>query len=192
MEHFKIIHPTKTGGTYVSDTLVAHNIIPPPSDHHDPICRLYPNPIITLRDPSHRFKSMYKYWRFGGQKYSGGKPTGSVDDFIYAITTDRSQLHTSCTWGAHAEPQTHWISPQDFSNTIIVRYTEDMSIQLTKLLEYLKIPVGIISSCRINKSNGSDFNLTNDQQIFVDTFYQKDFELWHKVNNNPDLFRHVI
>lgn len=33
---------------------------------------------------------------------------------------------------------------------------------------------------------GDDFELTKKQKIFVENFYQKDFELWN------DVFRYVI
>ena len=193
MEGFKLIHPTKTGGTYICDTLHAHTLIAKPAGHHVPVCGQHPKPIISVREPFDRFKSMYKYWRFGGNKYGvSGRKDGSVDDFIKAITTCRHKLKTLHTWEVHFKPQAHWITPDDYSKTIVVRYKDDMSEQLQKLLEYLKISCDTLSSSRINTSLGDDFELTKEQKIFVENFYQKDFELWNDVSNRPSLFKCVI
>lgn len=193
MECFKLIHPTKTGGTYICDTLYAHKLIPKPRGHHGPVCDQHPNPIISLREPVDRFKSMYKYWRFGGYKYGASdREGGSVDDFIDAITSASHELNTNHTSNMHVKPQTYWIKPSDYSKTIVVRYTDDMSSQVKKLLEYLEITSDSISSDRINKSMGDDFELTREQKIFVENFYQEDFDLWSDVSHRPSLFKHVI
>lgn len=175
------------------------------SDHH--------SPIIFLRDPVSRFVSMYNYWKNGSEKF---KRTGkevmlgkykhmttevrkrfdryTLDEYIDLVKTNSKKLTVTFTWDAHYAPQTTWISPGDYSKTIVVLYEEDLWPKVKELLEYIQVPLPEI---RMGKINVSKKSVTVDDLEprhidWIKQHYACDYELIESCIHHKTAFRKVI
>ena len=65
---YTFVHPTKSGGTSLLNTILAHY-----SEYFKEMGHKYTcneeNPVIVIREPFDRFLSMFNYWKYGSEKY---------------------------------------------------------------------------------------------------------------------------
>ena len=98
-------------------------------------------------------------------------------------------------WEVHYDPQSNWIKKDVYSNTIVIKYEEDLNNKIIDLLKYLNIEN---KGIRLEKSNitrklENEKVILDDEDIaFIKEKYKDDFELLDDLNNHPELFLHVI
>jgi hypothetical protein len=200
---YTFIHPTKNGGTsceiyfdkYYKEFITGIG--------HSTLCGNSNNSIIIIRDVVDRFKSMYKYWKYGAidthfkrdyefiKKYKNY----TIKDFILLIKNqNKEHLHVIFTWSQHFEKQVKWINNTDYKNIIIIKYEKNLNEKINKLISFLNIPNQNITLPIMNISN--DYNekiiLDNSDMDFIKEYFKEDFELLDNINNNPELFKIVI
>ena len=195
------VHPTKCGGTAVENFLYENyrnffNL----NKGHGPTCLNHNNSVIIVRDPVDRFKSIYKYWKYGSgvnirdetflKKYSDV----NVKQFIQFMKNNNTEhLFRGCTWDVHIRPITYWIKKTQLRNIIVLKYQKDINPSIQKLLHLLKIPTTskIVPHFNVTK-NKEKIVLDDDDIAFIREYYKTDYALWDKINNEPTLFRCVI
>lgn len=199
---YNFVHPTKCGGTAVEDFLHENyqqyfQLI----KGHGQTCLNHNNPIIIVRDPIDRFKSIYKYWKYGSDKFMRRKEFNdkfgniTIKGFIQLLLQNKTDaLYKGYTWDLHFKPITHWIKKTKLSNIIILKYQKDIDSSVQKLLQTLNIETVPKNVSHVNITQKIDEKILLDKQdiAFIQYYYQSDFELWDKINNQPELFRHVI
>ena len=114
----------------------------------------------------------------------------------------------------HTKPQFFWLENCDLKNITVIKYTKENLLEKfkdvvyehitkTKTLlydqsdifkkksknVYTKEKINITKFDRDEKDN---FSLNQDQERFVRSYFHKDFELWEKITNHPELFKKVI
>lgn len=197
---YTFIHPTKCGGTAVEQYLKNNYSHVITGTGHNNVCSATNNPIIIIRNPIDRFISMYNYWKNGSNVYKRhidfikkyGKYT--IKDYIKLLKNNSTRdLNHKFTWGQHYAPQTSWINKEDYINTIVIKYDENLDPKVHELLSYLNIDDKNIPLQKVNVSKkDNNVVLDNDDIIFIKQRYSSDFELFDNINNNPELFKKVI
>lgn len=199
---YTFVHPTKCGGTAVEDFLHENyqqyfQLI----KGHGQTCLNHNNPIIIVRDPIDRFKSIYKYWKYGSDKFTRKKEFNekfgqiNIKDFIQLLkNNDTKTLYRGYTWDLHFKPITNWIKNTKLENIIILKYKNDIDSSVQKLVQTLNLNIVPKNVSHVNITKKIDEKIILDEQdmTFIREYYCSDFELWNKINNNPELFRHVI
>jgi hypothetical protein len=174
---YLFVHPTKCGGRAFAE-YISKNNLPIGHAEHKPICCDHPRPIIILRDPIDRFISMYNYWRNGSDLSPTVSTEESVDEYIELIEQKNEKLvRNNITGVVHYDPQACWIHPDDFSKTIVIRYTSNLGPSITRLLGHLGIQVPYEPFPKINVSIKTTTHLTEAQMNWVREYYKHDFYL---------------
>jgi len=206
MNKFTFIHPTKCGGISITNVLkkyyskffiVEKNEI---GKIHTTICHDNNNPVILVREPVDRFKSMYKYWKYGSEKYNQRTPeyqsyikNMNIKDYINLIKIKSPLLNNSYTWSKHYAPITDWIKVSNYNKLIIVKYCKDLNIPFQKMINAFNIPNLNIPIPHSNVSNNKEnIILDEDDLQFIQEYFKKDYELIELINTNPKLFRGVF
>jgi hypothetical protein len=195
------VHITKTGGTAVEKYFCRHYFQYIRGRGHRNICKSLNHPIVIIREPISRFESMYHYWKRGSvsgdfmrdesfiDKYIGC----DVKSFIHKIKTNVKDLKYKFTWREHFKKQTAWIPENCYKNTIVIKYVDDLNDSIHKLLEHLKIPDLMIPLEKENVSKKEETIILDVDDIEnIKEIYKEDFELWDKIENQPELFLFVI
>jgi hypothetical protein len=199
---YTFIHPTKCGGTAV-ETFFSHHY----SDYiigrgHDNACQPDNNPIIIVRCPIERFKSMFNYWKYGSHDGPYVRHTEFVEkyqsygikDFIQLIKTNAfDHLYQNFTWNQHFSPTSTWFNTVDYDKIIVIRYDTDLNAKIQSLLEQLNIPKkDDVILPRINVSKKEPVVFDMEDMAFIKKYYESDFILWNDVFANKELFKIVI
>ena len=195
------IHPTKCGGTAVENFLYSnYSRYFSLEKGHGPTCLNHNNSVIIVRDPIDRFKSIYKYWKYGSAMYERDNDfiqkygNVSVKQFIHFLKTNATEhLYNKATWDVHFKPITHWIRNTQLNKIIILKYQKDIDPSIQKLLRLLKIPTNGKKVPHVNITKKKEVVVLDDEDIaFVKDYYQTDYALWEKIEQTPTLFRCVI
>jgi hypothetical protein len=195
------IHPTKCGGTSIEKYFKKYYKNYISGIGHDHKCTNTNNPIIIIREPIDRFKSMYKYWKYGSNKefirdetFIEKYKNYTIKDFINLIKNNQTtDLYVKFTWRYHFLPQTYWIDNINYNKIIIIKYSKNLSDKIDPLLAFLGIKNYNFPVEFINVSKDIENIELDDEDInFIKTHYASDFELWEKVCKDPGLFRIVI
>jgi len=200
MNKFTFVHPTKCGGTsiakilknYYSNFFIVVN-------EHKTLCYDNNNPIILVRDPVDRFKSMYKYWKYGSEKYIKNPKSinyvknVTVKNYISLIKIKSPILNTVYTWDKHYAPITDWIKVSNYNKLIIIKYCKDLNIPFQKMINSFKIKNCNIPIPHSNVSKSKEDIVLDDEDLqFITEHFKKDYELIELINTNPRLFRGVF
>lgn len=148
------------------------------------LCSNDNNPIIIVRDVKTRFYSMYKYWKYGSEKWKRGEKNKiknkdkSIFHFINLIKTkNKKELHLEHLYNFHFKETSHWINNTDYKNIIIIRYENNLNKKIQKLINKLdiknkNIPVPIVNVSCTNKSNGFEYDLNNKRvNKFINNYF---------------------
>lgn len=198
---YQFIHITKTGGTAVKNFLNEHY-----KDHFETFSQLkhhelraknVKNPITIIRDPIDRYISIYNYWKKGSEAHKRQKDWVSNIDTVHQFTekliSDWDSITSAFgyTWFEHFIPQSEWISPDDYSKTIIIKYKPDLNKSIQFLLDILNINKGKILK-KSNITNKKIENLNEEDLNFINEFYKEDIKLYKLIHTNPEKFKKVI
>jgi hypothetical protein len=199
------VHPTKTGGTALEQYFQANHRDRVSGAGHLHTCASSDNPIVIVREPMDRFKSMFSYWRNGaadGQYTRDPDWIGvnSIGDFIRLLrSSDYSfvpLLLKGFTTQLHFAPQTHWLAPSDHARTIVLTYDKDgLEERLRGLLAYLGLPASGLPLPRVNVSKrvaGVSTALSEEDEAWMRGRFQGDFALWHLATKHPNRFKKVF
>lgn len=180
------VHITKTGGNAI-EKLIRKSYADEfarPSFGHTHTNMNYQHSFAIVRDPVERFLSSYFYWKNGAKdsewkRNSNWNPKSkSLEEFIYLWDQKDAeffrQLNSEITtfqW--HFAPQKKWLDDRAYNRTIILKYSNDLDVQFTKLLEFLGIN---------KKENLPKVNVTKDKDEeidleFVTKWVSKTFEI---------------
>ena len=198
---FTFVHPTKCGGTSIAEILRNNyskffTVV----YEHKTLCYDRNNPIILVRDPVDRFKSMYKYWKYGSEKYGNNlkiknynKNNITIKDYINLIKIKSPILNSSYTWDKHYSPITDWIKVSNYKYLIIIKYCKDLNVPFQKMINTLNIPNLNIKIPHINISKTREDIILDEEDLqFIKEHFKKDYELIDLINTNPTLFRSVF
>ena len=200
---YTFIHPTKTGGTSCEVYFSNHYNQYIVGTGHKNVCSNNNNPIIVIRDVMDRFISMFNYWKNGAidtaykrePEFINKYKNYNIRDFIQLLKHNkRTALDHKFTWDAHFKPQAFWIKDTDYRKIIIIKYDRNLGPKINSLINLLDIPNKNIELPVINKSKSVDskFLLTLEDVEFVRKYFKKDYELWNKIENYPELFKLVL
>jgi hypothetical protein len=195
---FTFVHPTKCGGCAIEDFLKEHYSNFFSTEFHYNKCENNNNPIIIVRDPVDRFKSMYKYWKYGSERHCITEEHGekykniNIKTFISMIQNNSNNLITKFTQDIHYKPITHWIHT-NYKNIIILKYNKDINNTIQKMIEKMNIPKvnEVVKHTNISKST-EEIILDNEDLLFIRKYFISDYYLIYFINNHPKRFRAVF
>lgn len=200
---YTFIHPTKTGGTACESFFHRHYSEYIKGQGHNNKCTNDNNPIIIIRDPTDRFISMYKYWKYGSfdidkykrdDEFKNNYKNYTIKDFINLIKNkNHNDLYQNFTWDQHFHPIVKWIDNTDYNKITVILYERNLNEKINKLLDMLKIKNNGAKLPIINVSdNKENIQLDNDDIIFIKTYFVDDLKLYDDVQNRSELFKHVV
>lgn len=180
----KFVHIPKTAGSSIGNFLSNYDIDYLGHDH---------NANIVIRDPIDRFNSTFKYWKRLCMYEQICDDQVHLKDFIEYIKTDNEKMLISTHYKKwHYLPQSNYIDPTNYKNTIIIKYSKtDMNKKMKTLLKYLNISDKGIELPSENLSPEFEVRLDDIDLQWIYMYYQKDFELYNNLNNH-ELFKLVI
>jgi len=185
----KFVHIPKTAGSSIAQFLSNYDIDYLGHEHNANI----PNAIIVIREPIDRFISTFKYWKKLCMHEQICDDQVHLKDFIEYIKTDNEKMLISYHYQKwHYLPQSNYIEPTNYKNTIIIKYSKtDMNKKMKTLLKYLNISDKGIELPSDNLSPDFEVHLDDTDLQWIHMYYQKDFELYNNLNNH-ELFKLVI
>ena len=140
---FTFVHPTKCGGCAIEDFLKEHYPNYFSIGGHFNKCKFDNDSIIIVRDPVDRFKSMYKYWKYGSERHCINEEhieknkNINIKTFIYMLKHRSNNLITTVTQDIHYKPITYWIHT-NYKNIIILKYTKNLNDTIQKMIDKMK------------------------------------------------------
>jgi hypothetical protein len=196
---FTFVHPTKCGGTSVENFLNKHYSKYFYINYHYNKCKNNNNPVIIVRDPIDRFKSMYKYWKNGSEifihknKHINKFKNINIKTFIELIKNKSDILYNNFLKNIHYAPITDWIKVSNYNKLIIVKYCKDLNIPFQKMINSFNIPNLNIPIPHSNVSKNKENIVLDEEDLqFIQEYFKKDYELIELINTNPRLFRGVF
>lgn len=209
---YAFVHPTKTGGTAVEQYLQTHFARYISGNGHETSAKdaleFGKVPVMFIREPVSRFKSVYHYWKNGateGPYQRDGKWDPTVDDiqgFIDILKSyspgNQSILETWFTAGVHYAPQSDWLPSDCWSETIVVFYSKmHLTANLRNLLRHLGL-VGVGGELPdlpvVNSSKRDTIPpvLRQEDLDFIRERYADDMKLWQAATEYPEKFKAVV
>ncbi len=196
---FTFVHPTKCGGCAVEDFLNENYSDYFSTEGHYNKCNFYNDSIIIVRDPVDRFKSMYKYWKYGSERHKINKEhiekykNINIKTFISMIKTRSNNLITEFTQDIHYKPITHWINTT-YNNIIILKYKKNLNNTIQNMINKMNIPNKVnklVKHTNISKST-EEIVLDNEDLLFIKKYFISDYHLIYLINKHPKMFRGVF
>ena len=195
---FTFVHPTKCGGCAVEDFLNENYSDYFSIEGHYNKCEFDNDSIIIVRDPVDRFKSMYKYWKYGSERHCINEKhiekfkDVNIKTFITMIKYRSNNLITEFTQDIHYKPITHWINT-NYKNIIILKYNKNLNNTIQKMIYKMNIPKvdKVVKHTNISKST-EEIVLDNEDLLFIKKYFISDYHLIHLINTNPKMFRGVF
>lgn len=98
----------------------------------------------------------------------------------------------------HVTPQTDWLQKDDWSRSVVIRYSKDLSDRFDKLLNYIGCPkhhekLFTTNKTKVTPNDGIYLKDLKTSQIErINKLFSTDTELWEKLNTSPQLFKKVI
>ena len=203
---YGFLHPTKTGGTsfisfveeYLSDFIAVRGH----STTSSHVLNASKIPIMFVRNPIDRFVSIFRYWRFGSDRWLRRKdwkpPAEDIHEFIAKFDrfTD-GEKYCNYFFGAHLEQQSWWLPRPDWDKTLIVRYSRsNLHDNVFELLSHIGLDTlttgKTLELVNITTSHKIQPTLSEKELAWLRKRYKKDFGLWDDVTNNTDKFKGVF
>jgi hypothetical protein len=196
---FTFVHPTKCGGCAVEDFLNENYSDYFSTEGHYNKCEFNNDSIIIVRDPVDRFKSMYKYWKYGSERHQSNKEhvekykNINIKTFISMIQNNSHNLITKFTQDIHYKPITYWINT-NYKNIIILKYKKNLNDTIQNMINKIHIPIKvnkIVKHTNISKSK-EEIVLDNEDLLFIKKYFISDYHLIYIINKHPKMFRGVF
>ena len=93
--------------------------------HHSIKCTNSNNPIVVIREPFERFKTMYFYWKYGNLRTRDKQNSEkSLNNFIKMLKTEDTTHYNRIFWYVHTKPQFFWLEKCTLKNITVIRYTK--------------------------------------------------------------------
>lgn len=206
---YHFIHPTKTGGTAVEDFFFKYYSHLIEGKYHLQTAHKFEHPIITLREPMDRLRSIYMYWKYGATSGPFQRSTSwrkahestTIHDFLKLLSDipkHNAQLYVGFTNKHHFYEQSYWISPAEYNRTIVLLYCKDMNSKTQQMLYFLNITDSNGSKEKVSITNPSKVSHENmtlsktDQNLIRNQLFQKDFLLYETIIFHPEKFRRIF
>jgi hypothetical protein len=196
---YTFVHPTKCGGCAVEDFLNENYSHYFSTEGHYNKCKYDNDSIIIVRDPVDRFKSMYKYWKYGSERHQINEEhienfkDVNIKTFISMIKNNSNNLITKFTQDIHYKPITHWINTT-YNNIIILKYNKDLNNTIQKMISKMNIPNKVnklVKHTNISKTT-EEIVLDDDDLLFIKKYFISDYYLIYLINKHPKMFRGVF
>ena len=197
---YLFIHPTKTGGTAVSIFFEKHYSKYIEGRYHIKKCADGENPIIIFREPYDRFNSMFRYWKFGSNRYTLSKEKMNersqydINDFAGFIKNNKTEkLYGKPLWYRHFKPQSHWYNC-DYSKIIVILYCNDLQNCLNKLFSFINIESKNVKLGVINKTlrEVTDYKFNDETTEWFLKYFEEDLNIFSQIKENSHNFRTLI
>ena len=199
------VHIAKTGGNTI-EKLIRYRYAKfflHPSFGHAEKNTDYPYSFAIVREPVDRFLSSYFYWKNGAinSEWSFKKQfvrkAKTVDEFMYYWDKNDvefiRQLDTEITkpqW--HFSPQKSWLIDSANDRTIILKYSNDIDEQFSKLLKLLGLPkLEVVKKINVTSNKNEDYDHEAVSK-WVERVFHEDVLLWNGIVNDTNNFLKVI
>lgn len=199
-QKYLFVHPTKTGGTGVELYFAKNYSRYIEGRSHENKCADSEKPIIVFRNPYDRFSSMFRYWKFGSERFKlskkelNEKSQYDINDFAGFIKNNKTEiLYNKWLWDVHFKPQSHWYNC-DYSKIIVIEYCNDLQGSIYKLLSFLDIENKNIKLGVVNKTSKPVCNCKfNDETTeWFEEYFEEDLNIFSQIKENSHNFKALI
>jgi hypothetical protein len=193
----RFVHVPKTGGIAVETFLKDKPMFKLfPDGHHVTVCHAREPSLIVIRDPVDRFVSQYNFWKHGSDFAACKNAVDNgftIRDYIEFIKNgDTEKLNRTFSGEIHYAPQTKWISPNTYRNTIVIVYdAEKLAQKVYDVLDSLGCPYEKNFPVKNVTVRKDPIVLEPEDLEWIKNHYATDFELWRLLHECPEKFRAV-
>jgi len=163
----------------------------------------YPHSFAIVREPVDRFLSAYFYWRNGAKnsewsfKKQFARKAKTLDEFMYywdkGDVEFMNQLDTEITKPFfHFAPQKKWLIDSANDRTIILKYSDNIDMQFSELLKFLKLPkLEVVQKINVTANKNEDYDREAVSK-WVERVFHEDVLLWNNITNDTNNYLKVI